>query len=182
MDCHLPSSSVHGISQARMLRWVAIPSCRGSSWPRDRTCLLQCRRILYCWTTSEAQASEVKITESHPKSFKADLGLLELLAFSLWFRCWSPPIFPIPALLPGNFSWAVRWSNHSITSFLSLLLCVIVLCYQTSNCLFYIYIYIYIYIKHHCFIYFIRFMFASGGNINLVPFTLFWLAVEVLIL
>ena len=136
MDCHLPSSSVHGISQARMLRWVAIPSCRGSSWPRDRTCLLQCRRILYCWTTSEAQASEVKITESHPKSFKADLGLLELLAFSLWFRCWSPPIFPIPALLPGNFSWAVRWSNHSITS----LSCAT---RPPTVCFMYIYIYIY---------------------------------------
>ena len=26
MDCSLPSSSVHGISQARMLEWVAIPS------------------------------------------------------------------------------------------------------------------------------------------------------------
>ena len=38
MDCSLPSSSVHGISQARMLEWVAMPSSRGSSAPRDRTC------------------------------------------------------------------------------------------------------------------------------------------------
>ena len=123
MDCQLPSSSVHGIFQARILEWVAIPSYRGSSWPSDRTCLLQCRRILYHWTTSEAQASEVKLTESHPKSFKADLGLFELLAFSLWFRCWSPLVFPIPALLTGNCSWAVRWSNHrthliSVSSFM----------------------------------------------------------------
>ena len=36
-DCSPPGSSVLGISQARMLDWVAIPFCRGSSWPRDRT-------------------------------------------------------------------------------------------------------------------------------------------------
>ena len=32
-------SSVHGISQARILKWVAISFSRGSSWPRDRTCV-----------------------------------------------------------------------------------------------------------------------------------------------
>ena len=32
-----PGSSVRGISQARILEWVAIPSSRGSSRPRDRT-------------------------------------------------------------------------------------------------------------------------------------------------
>ena len=34
-DCSPPGSSVHGISQARRLEWVAISSSRGSSWPRD---------------------------------------------------------------------------------------------------------------------------------------------------
>ena len=29
MDCSPPSSSVHGISQAKMLKWVAMPSSRG---------------------------------------------------------------------------------------------------------------------------------------------------------
>ena len=32
-----PGSSAHGISQARILEWVAISSSRGSSQPRDRT-------------------------------------------------------------------------------------------------------------------------------------------------
>ena len=32
-----PGSSVHGISQARMLEWISIPFSRGSSWPRDWT-------------------------------------------------------------------------------------------------------------------------------------------------
>ena len=36
MDCIPPGSSVHGISQARILERVAISFSRGSSWPRDR--------------------------------------------------------------------------------------------------------------------------------------------------
>ena len=34
MDCNPPGSSVHGIFQARILKWVAISSSRGSSLPR----------------------------------------------------------------------------------------------------------------------------------------------------
>ena len=37
MDCHPPGSSVHGILQARILEWVAMPFSRGSSQTRDRT-------------------------------------------------------------------------------------------------------------------------------------------------
>ena len=37
LDCSLTRSSIHGISQARILEWVAMPSSRGSSGPRDRT-------------------------------------------------------------------------------------------------------------------------------------------------
>ena len=36
---HPPGSSVHGISQPRILEWVAISSSRGSSWPRDGICI-----------------------------------------------------------------------------------------------------------------------------------------------
>ena len=35
MDCSLPGSSVHGISQARILEWVALSFSRKSSSPRD---------------------------------------------------------------------------------------------------------------------------------------------------
>ena len=50
MDCSLPGSSVCGIFQARILEWVAMPSSRGSSWPRDRN-QVSCtgRWILYHW-------------------------------------------------------------------------------------------------------------------------------------
>ena len=53
--CSLQNSSVHGISQARILVWVAISVSWGSSWPRDQ--ILVCctgRQILYHWATREA--------------------------------------------------------------------------------------------------------------------------------
>ena len=48
MDCSPPDSSVHGILQARILKWVAVMFSRGSSRPRLNSGLLRCRRILYC--------------------------------------------------------------------------------------------------------------------------------------
>ena len=54
-DCSPPGSSVHGISQARILEWLAISSSRGSSWSRDWThvsCIGQ--QILYNWTFWES--------------------------------------------------------------------------------------------------------------------------------
>ena len=39
MDCSLPGSSLHVILQARVLEWVAISFSRGSSRPRDQTCV-----------------------------------------------------------------------------------------------------------------------------------------------
>ena len=37
MDCSPPGSSAHGILQARIPEWVAMPPSRGSSQPRDHT-------------------------------------------------------------------------------------------------------------------------------------------------
>ena len=39
MDCSPPASSVRGILQARTLEWVAISFSKGSSLPRNRTCV-----------------------------------------------------------------------------------------------------------------------------------------------
>ena len=48
-DCSPPGSSVHGISQARILEWVAMLSSRGSLQPRDWT-QVSCKagRFFYC--------------------------------------------------------------------------------------------------------------------------------------
>ena len=55
MDCSPPGSSVHGISQARILGWFAIPSPRGSSQPRGWT-WVSCTagRFFAIWTTRKA--------------------------------------------------------------------------------------------------------------------------------
>ena len=51
IDCSPPGSSVHGMSQARILECAAISSYRGSSWSRDwtRVSCVSCtgKRILY---------------------------------------------------------------------------------------------------------------------------------------
>ena len=65
MDCSPLCSSVHGILQARVLEWVAIPCSRGSSWPRDwiQGGLLHYRQILYHL--------------SHQGSLYLELGLIQ---------------------------------------------------------------------------------------------------------
>ena len=53
MDFSPPGSPVHRILHARILEWVAISSCRGSSRPRDGTCISNVsyigRQVLYHW-------------------------------------------------------------------------------------------------------------------------------------
>ena len=59
MDCS-PPGSIHGIFQARILEWVAIPFSRGSSRPRDRTQVsrIAARRFTVC-ATREASTHSV---------------------------------------------------------------------------------------------------------------------------
>ena len=47
MDCSPPGSSEHGISQAKILEWVAISSSRRSSQPRDRTFLSTSQVLIF---------------------------------------------------------------------------------------------------------------------------------------
>ena len=54
--------SVHGIFQARILKWVAISFSRGSSWPRNRTqvsCIAG--RFFTNWATREACVFRVEV-------------------------------------------------------------------------------------------------------------------------
>ena len=59
LDCRLPSSSLHGILQARIMEWVAISFNSVSSQPRDQTHVsyVSCtsRWILYHCATWEGQ-------------------------------------------------------------------------------------------------------------------------------
>ena len=56
LDCSLLGFSVHGISQARILEWVAVSSSRESFLAQGlNLCLLHCRLILYHWATWETK-------------------------------------------------------------------------------------------------------------------------------
>ena len=68
LDGSPPGSPVHGISQARILEWVAVSFSRGSSHPRDWT-HVSCTgsQIHYHWATREAHTSYT----SYLKSFSS---------------------------------------------------------------------------------------------------------------
>ena len=71
MDCSPPDSSVHGIVQARILKWDAVSSSKRSSWPRDKTYIscIHCigRQILYHWATWEARWQWHPLNHDKPK-------------------------------------------------------------------------------------------------------------------
>ena len=57
MDSRLPGSSVHGILQARLPKWVVISFSGGPSWPRDQTCVSWIGRwILGGFFTAESES------------------------------------------------------------------------------------------------------------------------------
>ena len=60
MDYNPPGFSVHGISQVRVLEWVAIPFFKESSPPRD-------------WTSISCIAGGFFTTESPGKSLKVSI-------------------------------------------------------------------------------------------------------------
>ena len=62
MDYSPPGFSIHGLLQARILKWVVIPISRGSSQPRDRTqaCCIA-GRFFTDWVTREGQCGTVMV-------------------------------------------------------------------------------------------------------------------------
>ena len=85
MDCSPPGSSVHGISQTRILEWVAMSFFRGSSWPRDQTHVSSTDRwILHHWATREARHHLSTLLISFEFVIKSGLSFL-ILAICIFF-------------------------------------------------------------------------------------------------
>ena len=103
MDYSLPGSSVHGILQARMLKWVAIPFSRESSWPRD-------------WTWVPCIARQILYHLSHQGIILTLTELGRSAILGTWFfftRNISRPIyFPISSL---SFYYLIKWSEVKVT-------------------------------------------------------------------
>ena len=91
MDCSLPGSSVHGISQARILEQIAISFSRGSSRPRD-------------WTSAPALAGRLFTTEPPEKPHIIEDKLLSL----------STPTCPTALIQPWRRdSSRQEWRQHT---------------------------------------------------------------------
>ena len=103
VDCSPPSLSVHGILQARILKWVAISFSRGSSWPRDRTQVSHIAgRCFNLWATREALSVYRKMQKS---------GLTESIAFVCNSAIWSQySVFSHP-----EFPWASPWGVAALS-------------------------------------------------------------------
>ena len=84
LDSSPPGSSVHGIFQTRILAWVVISFFRGSSWPRDQTCV-SCiaDRFFAGWAIREALTfltvwqlgSKWEVHEGNKQKLPVSLGL-----------------------------------------------------------------------------------------------------------
>ena len=143
MDCSLPGSSVHGILQARILEWVAMPFSRGSSQPRDWTqvyCIAG--EFLTIWATSEAVTFNQSVqslshvwlfatpwTAAHQPSLSItnSWSLLKLISIesvmpsSHLILCHSllllPSIFPSGRVFSNESVLCIRWLKHWKFSF-----------------------------------------------------------------
>ena len=90
-DCSLPGSFVPGIFQVRILEWVAIPSFRGSSPPRNGTLIsgVSCisRQVLYHWATWEAQVNFTSIKKKKRKNLTWIQEVLDFAEPRSHLRC-----------------------------------------------------------------------------------------------
>ena len=68
MDCSLPSSSVHGSLQARILKWVAHSLLQGIFLTE---CLLHCRQILYPLSKQNLKQSKRNLETKKQKNHYA---------------------------------------------------------------------------------------------------------------
>ena len=134
MDCNPPGSSIHGISQARILEWVVISFFRGSFRLRDRICV-SCvgRWIVYHWATREALhwddvASKCQFGKNWWQSsdqWKVCVSLVSVqFSHSVMFNSLRPHELqharsPCPSPTPGVHSdsrTSSRWCHPAISS------------------------------------------------------------------
>ena len=100
MYCSSSGSSVHGISQARILEGVAISFSRGSSWPRDRTCIFSLPGRYF--TLEPPRKPTWSLLEKLFFSFSLSLSLfIYLFIFIFYFF-----------LFVVNFVITLKWNSH----------------------------------------------------------------------
>ena len=104
MDCSPPGSSVHGILQARILEWVAMPSLLQGIFPTQGS-----NQHLLHWQADSLSLSHLWSPHAmlcYAKSLQSCLTLCDPIDS-------SPPGFPIPGILQARtLEWvAISFSN-----------------------------------------------------------------------
>ena len=84
VDCSSLVSSVHGISQARILAWVVISSSRESSPPRDQT-HVSCVSCISCVSCTDWEAESLPLSHLGNNSSKWLSGLLPFQSVTIWW-------------------------------------------------------------------------------------------------
>ena len=87
MNCNLPGSPVHGVSQARILEWAATSFSMGSFWPRDETCISHTRRWVF--TTESPGKPTVNNTVLHKWKVIRELILKFSSQEKKWYVWWQ---------------------------------------------------------------------------------------------
>ena len=110
MNCSLTGSSVHGISQADILEWIAISFSRLSSWPRVWAHISwNGRWVLYHWATREA------LPDTYPQDKVIFLSHVQFFVIPLTTAHQVPLSFTTSSsLLKFMFIESVMLSNHLI--------------------------------------------------------------------
>ena len=104
MDCSLPASSVHGILQARTLEWVAMPSFRGPSQPRDWTQASHIESGFFpVWATREAHWNKIRLSYNR-------------FGFIISKTIYLVPKVPKFLIKPKMWTLANQTSPHSLLS------------------------------------------------------------------
>ena len=99
MDCSPPGSPVHGILQARILEWVAMPSSRGSSLPKNQTRVSCSAGGFFTTGASREVCFHIKISLVKANFSELHKDSINCSKRQRW-EC-SSPRFPYSAALPG---------------------------------------------------------------------------------
>ena len=132
MDCSPPGSSLHGILQARILEWVAIPFSRGSSRLRDGA-QVSCPagRFFAVWATREALSMEAGTEVSGCTWHTPEVSPgCEQAAFFLWLSqaaFWTPgPSHPSTRMMLTVSLPSRKWVNTLNVMWVSVVLMLII--------------------------------------------------------
>ena len=124
MDCSPPGFSVHGILQVTVLEWVAMPSSRGSSWPKDQT---------------QSTALQADFLPSKPPGKLKNTGVGSLSLHP------SPADLPDPGIKTGSGRLFTSWDTH-IYIYIHIHIHIYTILYQLRHTHIHIYTHTYTYI------------------------------------